>query len=285
MDPISPAKFSNTSRRTIKSRKSSSIISSGKSSSSEGEEKETNAEKCSLLGEKKKKSCGRNSSNCLEKQETVPVPATRHLVKVEDHLYKDSSSQIATTNTNASSTLFVSNEHQNQSIINKLTREEKVRIRKLRRKLAGIGSTSSSERRSKQVGRKDLLEKSNNHNQQQQLKQHPHSSSSSSNLNSYRRRIGSGKRNNKNLFGFNKMFSKLSCVSCVEVLRECCGGEMILLKFCLIVNHYAHFMGTRACAKYRITDCHRNHALLSNFMLITSLVYNAFFMMENYCIL
>ncbi len=231
MDPISPAKFSNTSRRTIKSRKSSSINSGGKSSSSEGEEeKETNAEKCSLLGERKKKSCGRNSSNYLEKQETVPVPVTRHLVKVEDHLCKDSSpSEIAATTTNASAKLFVSNEHQNQNIINKLTREEKVRIRKLRRKLAGIGSTSSSERRSKQVGRKDLLEKSNNHNQQQQqLKQHPHSSSSSSNLISYRRRIGSGKRNNKNLFDFNNMFSKLSCVSCVEVLRECCGGEMIL---------------------------------------------------------
>lgn len=240
MDPtISPTKFSNTSRLTIKSRKSSSIISSEKSSSSEEEEKETNTEKCSLLGEKKKKSCGRNSSNYLEKQETVRVPATRHLVKVEDHLCKDSSPSEIATNTNDSSTLLVSNEHQNQNIINKLTREEKVRIRKLRRKLAGIGSTSSSERRSKQVGRKDLLEKSNNHNQQQQqLKQHPHSSSASSNLNSYRRRTGSGRRKNKNLFGFNKMFSKLSCVSCVEVLRECCGGEMMILfcKFCFILN-------------------------------------------------
>lgn len=81
---------------------------------------------------------------------------------------------------------------------NKLSREEKLRIRKLRRRLAASQRSDQNF-----VGKKSQQ-------REQRVSEH--------------REENQERRSDRRKF-LSEMFSKLSCVSCVDVLRECCGGE------------------------------------------------------------
>ncbi|CAL8100688.1 unnamed protein product [Orchesella dallaii] len=86
----------------------------------------------------------------------------------------------------------------------KLSKEEKIRIRKLRKKLAAADKEAGQIDK----GNKDSDKKNQRHHYQS--------------LNHFPEKLQEKPISDKKLVGY-KMFSKLSCVNCMDVLRDCCG--------------------------------------------------------------
>jgi len=91
----------------------------------------------------------------------------------------------------------------------KLSKEEKIRIRKLRKKLATAASAADKEAG---LGKEDTDKVLERHHYQP--------------LNFFHEKEQQEEKpiSDKNLVGY-KMFGKLSCVNCMDVLRDCCGGK------------------------------------------------------------